>query len=211
VLCAARYGLLITTDMLRNRYEKKGVVEPLWFCCPTSDQAKVLIMLPTMPFELTCGVVAAAASMSASAPSGEEAGAPLAKDVGCCMTCIATVLADPIFIDTPLTKAAHTSTARSFLPTIDLRSPRRHVSYPRPRTHWDHWSGLGANWMGSSAGRIEMADDLRRQLREVERALTALDGVVAVRREYVALRERVGWSERELAGLEALVDAAAKL
>jgi hypothetical protein len=65
--------------------------------------------------------------------------------------------------------------------------------------------------MGSSAGRIEMADDLRRQLREVERALTALDGVVAVRREYVALRERVGWSERELAGLEALVDAAAKL
>lgn len=56
-----------------------------------------------------------------------------------------------------------------------------------------------------------MADDLRRQLREVEQALVALDGVIAVRREYVALRDRVGWSERELAGLEALVDAATKL
>jgi hypothetical protein len=56
-----------------------------------------------------------------------------------------------------------------------------------------------------------MADDLRRQLREVEQALMALDGVIAVRREYVALRERVGWCQRDLAGLEALVDAAAKL
>jgi len=56
-----------------------------------------------------------------------------------------------------------------------------------------------------------MADDLRRQLREVEQALVALDGVIAVRREYVALRKRVGWDERDLAGLEALVDAAAKL
>jgi hypothetical protein len=65
--------------------------------------------------------------------------------------------------------------------------------------------------MGSSVGRIEMADDLRRQLREVEQALMALDGVIAVRREYVALRERVGWCERELAGLAALVDAAARL
>lgn len=56
-----------------------------------------------------------------------------------------------------------------------------------------------------------MADDLRRQLREVEQALAALDGVIAVRREYVALIERVGSRERELAGLEALADAAARL
>lgn len=56
-----------------------------------------------------------------------------------------------------------------------------------------------------------MADDLRRQLREVEQALAALNGVIAVRREYVALIERIGSCERELAGLEALVDAAAKL
>ena len=36
-----------------------------------------------------------------------------------------------------------------------------------------------------------MADDLRRQLREVEQATVALDGVIAVRREYVSLLERV--------------------
>jgi DNA repair exonuclease SbcCD ATPase subunit len=56
-----------------------------------------------------------------------------------------------------------------------------------------------------------MADDLRRQLREVEQALAALEDVIAVRREYVALIERVGSRERELAGLEALADAAARL
>jgi hypothetical protein len=85
------------------------------------------------------------------------------------------------------------------------------ASTTRPKTHWSRWSGLSANWTYSSVGRIEMTDELRRQLREVEQALMALDGVIAVRREYVALRERVGWRERELAGLEALVDAAAKL
>lgn len=56
-----------------------------------------------------------------------------------------------------------------------------------------------------------MTNDLRRQLREVEQALVALDGVIAVRREYLALLERVGSYEPERAGLEALVDAGAKL
>jgi hypothetical protein len=56
-----------------------------------------------------------------------------------------------------------------------------------------------------------MADELRRQLLEVEQALVALDGVIAVRREYVALLDRVGSCERERAGLEALIDAAARL
>ncbi len=32
-----------------------------------------------------------------------------------------------------------------------------------------------------------MADDLRRQLCEVEQALVALEGVIAVRREYISL------------------------
>jgi hypothetical protein len=56
-----------------------------------------------------------------------------------------------------------------------------------------------------------MTDELRRQLHEVEQALVALDGVIAVRREYLALIGRVGSDERVMAGLEALMDAAARL
>ena len=56
-----------------------------------------------------------------------------------------------------------------------------------------------------------MTDELRRQLYEVEQAIVALDGIIAVRREYVALIERLGSYDRALAGLEALMDAAARL
>jgi hypothetical protein len=52
-----------------------------------------------------------------------------------------------------------------------------------------------------------MIDELRRQLREVEQALVALDEVIAVRREYVALLQRLGAHERELAALDALIKA----
>ena len=56
-----------------------------------------------------------------------------------------------------------------------------------------------------------MADDLRRQLREVEQALVALDGVIAVRREYVALLHRVGSRDKELASFDALMSARSRL
>lgn len=56
-----------------------------------------------------------------------------------------------------------------------------------------------------------MADDLRRQLLEVDHALAALEGIISVRREYIALLQRVGSCERELAGLNALIDAASRL
>ena len=50
-----------------------------------------------------------------------------------------------------------------------------------------------------------MANELRRQLREVEQALVALDGVIAVRREYISLLHRLGSSDKELASLDALM------
>jgi hypothetical protein len=56
-----------------------------------------------------------------------------------------------------------------------------------------------------------MADDLKRQLRDAEQALDALNEVLAVRREYVALLQRMGSCERQLAGLNALMNAAARL
>lgn len=56
-----------------------------------------------------------------------------------------------------------------------------------------------------------MIDDLRRQLREVDHALAALNDVIVVRREYIALLQRVGSCERELAGLHALMNAASRL
>jgi hypothetical protein len=46
-----------------------------------------------------------------------------------------------------------------------------------------------------------MADDLRQQLREVEQALVALGEVIAVRREYAILLQRLGSHEKELAAL----------
>jgi hypothetical protein len=73
------------------------------------------------------------------------------------------------------------------------------------------WSGPGTNLTGSSVGRIEMTEALRHQLHEVEQALLAIEGVIAVRREYVALLERLGSCEREVAGLNALLDAATRL
>jgi hypothetical protein len=63
----------------------------------------------------------------------------------------------------------------------------------------------------SSVGRIDMAEALRHQLREVEQALLAIEGVIAVRREYVALLGRVGTCDREVASLNALLDAASRL
>ena len=56
-----------------------------------------------------------------------------------------------------------------------------------------------------------MADELRRQLREVEHALAALDAVIAVRREYISLLQRLGSSDKELASLDALMNAQAAL
>ena len=63
--------------------------------------------------------------------------------------------------------------------------PRPFASATRPKTHWSRWNGPGTRWMCSSVGRIEMTDELRRQLCEVEQALVALDGGIAVRRECV--------------------------
>jgi hypothetical protein len=56
-----------------------------------------------------------------------------------------------------------------------------------------------------------MADDLRRQLREVEQALVALGEVIAVRREYVTLLQRLGSHEKALAALDALTKAQSRL
>ncbi len=52
-----------------------------------------------------------------------------------------------------------------------------------------------------------MTDELRRQLREVEQALVALEGVIAVRREYISLLQRLGSRDKELASLDALMTA----
>ena len=56
-----------------------------------------------------------------------------------------------------------------------------------------------------------MTDELRRQLREVEQALVALEGVIAVRREYISLLQRLGSRDKELASLDALMTAWAHL
>jgi hypothetical protein len=56
-----------------------------------------------------------------------------------------------------------------------------------------------------------MTNELRRQLREVEQALVALDGLIAVRKEYVTLLRRLGSPERELAALDALIEARSRL
>ena len=56
-----------------------------------------------------------------------------------------------------------------------------------------------------------MADELRQQLREVEQALVALDGVIAVRREHISLLQRLGSPEGELAALDALIKAHSRL
>jgi hypothetical protein len=56
-----------------------------------------------------------------------------------------------------------------------------------------------------------MADDLRRQLREVEQALMALGEVIAVRREYMELLQRLSPHERELAAFDALIKAQSRL
>jgi hypothetical protein len=69
--------------------------------------------------------------------------------------------------------------------------PRPFASATRPKTHWSRWNGPGTRWMCSSVGRIEMTDELRRQLREVEQALVALDGGIAVRRECVGADTRL--------------------
>ena len=89
--------------------------------------------------------------------------------------------------------------------------PRPFASATRPKTHWSRWNGPGTRWMCSSVGRIEMADDLRRQLREVEQALVALGEVIAVRREYVTLLQRLGSHEKELAALDVLTKAQSRL
>jgi hypothetical protein len=52
-----------------------------------------------------------------------------------------------------------------------------------------------------------MADELRRQLREVEQALVTPEGVIAVPREYISLLQRLGSRDKELASLDALVTA----
>jgi hypothetical protein len=52
-----------------------------------------------------------------------------------------------------------------------------------------------------------MTDELRRQFREVEQALVALEGVIAVRREYISLLQRLGSRDKELASLDALMTA----
>lgn len=56
-----------------------------------------------------------------------------------------------------------------------------------------------------------MTDDLRRQLSEVEQALIALEGVIAVRREYISLLQRLGSHDKELASLDALMIAWSRL
>jgi hypothetical protein len=56
-----------------------------------------------------------------------------------------------------------------------------------------------------------MTDELRRQLREVEQALVALAGVIAVRREYISLLQRLGSCHKELASLDAPMNARARL
>jgi hypothetical protein len=56
-----------------------------------------------------------------------------------------------------------------------------------------------------------MADDLQRQLREVEQALAALGEVIDMRREYVTLLVRLGSQEREVAALDALMKAHSRL
>lgn len=56
-----------------------------------------------------------------------------------------------------------------------------------------------------------MTDDLRRQLCEVEQALVALEGVIAVRREYILLLQRLGSRDKELASLDALMTAWSRL
>jgi hypothetical protein len=52
-----------------------------------------------------------------------------------------------------------------------------------------------------------MTDDLRRQLCEVEQALVALESVIAVRREYISLLQRLGSRDKEPASLDALMSA----
>ena len=98
---------------------------------------------------------------------------------------------------------------------MGIREARRIIRGVRvsneSRIHWSRSSEPGTNWMGSSVGRIQMADDLRRQLREVEQALVALGEVVAVRREYVTLLQRLGSHEKELAALDALTQAQSRL
>jgi hypothetical protein len=56
-----------------------------------------------------------------------------------------------------------------------------------------------------------MADEPRQQLREIEQALVALGEVIAVRREYMALLQRLGPHERELAAFDALIKAQSRL
>jgi len=56
-----------------------------------------------------------------------------------------------------------------------------------------------------------MTDDLRRQLCEVEQALMGLEDVIAVRREYISLLRRLGFRDKELASLEALLTAWSRL
>ena len=79
------------------------------------------------------------------------------------------------------------------------------------QAHWSRWSVSSTNRMRSSVGRIEMTDELRRQLREVEQALVALEGVIAVRREYISLLQRLGSRDKELASLDALITAWSRL
>ncbi len=56
-----------------------------------------------------------------------------------------------------------------------------------------------------------MTDKLRRQLREVEQALVTLEGVIAVRREYISLLQRLGSRDKELASPDALMTAWSRL
>lgn len=56
-----------------------------------------------------------------------------------------------------------------------------------------------------------MTDELRRQLREVEQALVALEGEIAVRKEYISLLQRLGSRDKELASLDALMTAWSRL
>lgn len=56
-----------------------------------------------------------------------------------------------------------------------------------------------------------MTDELQRQLREVEQALMALEGVIAVRREYISLLQRLESRDRELASLDALMTVCSSL
>ncbi len=52
-----------------------------------------------------------------------------------------------------------------------------------------------------------MTDDLRRQPRKVEQALVALEGVIAVRREYISLLQCLGTCDKKLTSLDALITA----